>query len=67
MVRLASVLIGLGVLGAAGILFAVGWFAASGEHGYVYWAIRGPLWGLEVVALLLGAGAIRLALRSADD
>jgi hypothetical protein len=66
MARLASVFIGLGAVGAAATLFAIGLFVATGEHGFVYWAIRGPLWGLGVLALALGALAIWLALRSAD-
>jgi hypothetical protein len=64
MARVAGVLIALATLGAAGILFVAGLIFASGEYGHVYWAIRGPLWGLAVVVAFLGAGATWLAIRS---
>ena len=64
MAKLASVLIGLGVVGAAGIFFAIGLFAGSGEDYDVYWSIRATFWGFAAVTLILGAVAIWLALRS---
>jgi hypothetical protein len=55
------------VLGAAGLFFVVGLLAATGENGYVYWAIRAPSGLWPILSLILGAMAVWLALRGADD
>jgi hypothetical protein len=63
MTRLAAGLILLGTLGAAGIFFILGLTVASGAE-QVHWEVRGPLWGLAAMAVLLGFGAAWLALRA---
>jgi hypothetical protein len=64
MTRLAAALIVIATVGTFAVCFFLGLVLPVGEHGYVYWAIRGPLWGLGVVALLLGTVATWLALRA---
>jgi hypothetical protein len=66
MAKVASISVALGALGAAVLFFIVGLVAASGEHGHVYWAVRGPIWGLAVLSLILGGAAAWLAWRTAD-
>jgi hypothetical protein len=67
MTKLAATFILIGTLGTAGILFYLGLTVATGENDYVYWAIRGPLWGLGAIAMGLGAGAAWLAIRAGRD
>jgi hypothetical protein len=64
MTTLAAALIVIATLGTFAVCFFLGLVLPVSENGYVYWAIRGPLWGLGVLALLLGATATWLALRA---
>jgi hypothetical protein len=64
MTKLAAALTAIASLGAAAALFWAGVVFSSGER--VYWEIRGPLWGLGFVVLVLGAFASVLA-HGAED
>jgi hypothetical protein len=49
------------------LLFWLGLRAATGDQGHVYWALRGPLWALAALVLVLGLVVARLALRADSD